>query len=279
LLNSLEYLYVYNFIVNFSSGVISIDLENIFKTLLFKSLLDNYLSILKNKIEMAIPEHKLDNPIWYSISETHKNFGIDFGTTKFYHPDYCPFGGFTDFDTIENSISEYAKLANTFFIIGQKPIVPANLKLNNELLCLQMIIYNPIDITFDDQIVKLEEEHLDDLLELVKIVYPEYFKKKTYSLGNYYGIYKDNQLVAITGERMQMDDFIEVSAVITHPNHTGKGYAKQLVAHTVNAIFAQNKTPFLHVAESNSGAVKLYEKLGFQTRIKMSIWNIIQKED
>jgi predicted GNAT family acetyltransferase len=109
-------------------------------------------------------------------------------------------------------------------------------------------------------------------------VYPEYFKKKTYTLGNYYGIYIDNQLVAVTGERMQMNDFIEVSAVITHPDHTGKGYAKQLVAHTVNAIIAQNKTPFLHVSEANIGAVKLYEKLGFQTRKKISIWNITKNE-
>jgi GNAT superfamily N-acetyltransferase len=31
---------------------------------------------------------------------------------------------------------------------------------------------------------------------------------------------------------MQMGDFIEVSAVITHPDYLGKGYAKQLVAHT-----------------------------------------------
>jgi hypothetical protein len=45
---------------------------------------------------------------------------------------------------------------------------------------------------------------------LVKIVYPAYFKSKTATLGNYYGIYKDNQLVAV-GERMQMNDFIEVS--------------------------------------------------------------------
>jgi len=227
---------------------------------------------------MAIPEYKLDNPIWYSISETHSNFGIDFGTTKFYHPDYCPFGGFTTFDVIEDAIGEYGKLANSFYIFGQKPIVPKNFKLKNELLCLQMIIHDPIDIPIDEQIVKLGEEHLDDLLQLVQIAYPEYFKRKTYSLGNYYGIYRDNQLVAITGERLQMDQFIEVSAVITHPEHTGKGYAKQLVAHTVYEIFAQNKTPFLHVAESNIGAVKLYEKLGFQTRIKMSIWNIVQNQ-
>jgi GNAT superfamily N-acetyltransferase len=226
---------------------------------------------------METGNHKLDNPVWYSVSETHKSFGIDFGTTKFYQPDYCPFGGFVTADAIENSITEYAKLANNFFIIGQKPIVPDNLKLNNELICLQMIIHDKIELHFDDQIVKLEEEHLDDLLGLVKIVYPEYFKKKTAELGNYYGIYKNNQLVAITGERMQMNEYIEVSAVITHPEHTGKGYAKQLVAHTVNTIFEQNKTPFLHVAESNIGAVKLYENLGFHTRTKIGIWNIVLK--
>jgi GNAT superfamily N-acetyltransferase len=226
---------------------------------------------------MATGNHKLGNPVWYSISETHKDFGIDFGTIKFYHSDYCPFGGFMTFDNIEQSISEYAKLVNTFFIIGKKPTLPDNLKLNNELICLQMIIHDKIEENIEEQIIKLQEEHIEDLLGLVKIVYPEYFKKKTASLGNYYGIYKNNQLVAVTGERMQMEDYIEVSAVITHPDHTGKGYAKQLVTHAVNAIFEQNKTPFLHVSESNVGAIKLYEKLGFQTRTKISIWNIGQK--
>jgi predicted GNAT family acetyltransferase len=113
-------------------------------------------------------------------------------------------------------------------------------------------------------------------LGLVTIVYPEYFKSKTADLGNYYGIFKDDQLVAITGERLQMDAFTEVSAVITHPEHTGKGYAKQLVAFTANAIFEQNKTPFLHVAKTNISAVKLYQKLGFETRREISIWNISQ---
>jgi ribosomal protein S18 acetylase RimI-like enzyme len=227
---------------------------------------------------MVTGNHKLDNPVWYSVSETHKDFGIDFGTIKFYHPDYCPFGGFIALENIENSISEYSKLVSNFYIIGQKPNVPDNLKIDHELICQQMIIHDKIEGEIKDQIVKLEEEHLDDLLGLVKIVYPEYFKKKTSSLGNYYGIYKNNQLVAVTGERMQMDEYTEVSAVITHPEHTGKGYAKQLVTHTANAIFEKNKTPFLHVAESNVGAIKLYEKLGFETRTKISVWNITQKQ-
>lgn len=223
---------------------------------------------------MSPDEKKLDNPVWFSLSETHKKLAIDGGTIKFYPPDYCPFGGFKHLENTVNPITEYAKLTNSFYVFGQKPILPNHLKIKDELICHQMIIYKKIDTAFKDEIVKLEEKHLDDLLALVKIVYPEYFKKNTYTLGNYYGIYKDNHLVAVTGERMQMNDFIEVSAVITHPDHTGKGYAKQLVAHTANAIIAQKKTPFLHVSEANIGAVKLYQKLGFQTRKKISVWNI-----
>ena len=141
-----------------------------------------------------------------------------------------------------------------------------------------MIIYDKIDYAIEDEIVLLEGKHLEAILGLVKIVYPEYFKRETASLGNYFGIFKNNQLVAITGERIRMDGFIEVSAVITHPDHTGKGYAKQLVAHAVNAIINKKNTPFLHVSEANFGAIKLYEKLGFRTRRKISLWNITKKE-
>jgi hypothetical protein len=53
-----------------------------------------------------------------------------------------------------------------------------------------MIISEPIDIPIIDTIIELEERNREDLLELVKLVYPEYFKSKTATLGNYYGIYR-----------------------------------------------------------------------------------------
>lgn len=222
-------------------------------------------------------EYKLDNPVWYALAESHKKLALDYNTTSFYNPEYCAFGAFNELSNNETDLLAYAKLVPSFFIFGTKPNLPESLYLKDELLCLQMIIRDKIKHSYTDEIVKLDESQRPALLALVKIVYPEYFKSKTADLGNYYGIYKNNQLVAITGERMQMDDFIEVSAVITHPEHTGKGYAKQLVAYTANAILKQNKIPFLHVAEANIGAIKLYEKLGFTTRIKMSIWQIAQK--
>jgi len=222
-------------------------------------------------------EYKLDNPVWYSLAESHNNLAFNYNTTRFYNPEYCAFGAFNELSNNEDDLLAYAKLVPSFFIFGAKPNLPKSLQFKDELLCLQMIVSDKINLTYTDEIVKLDESHRPALLALVKIVYPEYFKSKTADLGNYYGIFKNNQLVAITGERMQMDNFIEVSAVITHPEHTGKGYAKQLVAHAVNAILEQNKIPFLHVAEANIGAVKLYEKLGFTTRIKMSIWQIAQE--
>lgn len=219
-------------------------------------------------------DHKLDNPVWYALSETHQEFSIDYQGIKFYHPDYCSFGGFESTENISTSISEYAKLVDNFFIVGSKPEIPAFLALKKELVCLQMIVQNKIDTVIKDDIVTLNNDFRDALFDLVTLVQPGYFKKKTSLLGNYYGIFKNGQLVSVAGERMKIHDFVEVSAIVTHPDHTGQGFAKQLITHTVNTIFNQNKTPYLHVAETNVGAINLYEKSGFTTRRKMSFWNI-----
>lgn len=219
-------------------------------------------------------ENKLDNPVWYSLSENHLEFAIDYGNTKLYHPNYGPFGGFIDVKNTAIAALEYSALIDNFFIVGEKPEVADTLKIAKELVCLQMVINEKIQLAIEADIVKLTAEHNESLCDLVNLVQPGYFKNKTILLGDYYGIFKDNQLIAITGERMKMNAFTEVSAIITHPDHTGKGYAKQLITYVVNAIFDQGKMPFLHVAEHNPGAIALYEKLGFTTRRKMSFWNI-----
>jgi len=219
-------------------------------------------------------ENKLDNPVWYSLTENHQEFAIKYGNTKFYNPDYGPFGGFTEVKNTAIATKEYSDLIDNFFVVGEKPEIDPSLKIAKELVCLQMVINERIQLPIDVEIVKLTLDHHEVLCDLVNLVQPGYFKNKTILLGDYYGIFKDNQLIAITGERMKMNAFTEVSAIITHPDHTGKGYAKQLITHVVNAIFDQGKIPFLHVAENNTGAIALYEKLGFTTRRKMSFWTI-----
>jgi ribosomal protein S18 acetylase RimI-like enzyme len=216
---------------------------------------------------------KLDNPVWWALSETHEQFSIRYNGIRFYHPDYCPFGAFTKTENLASATNEYSKLCNNFFLVGQEPSFTMESPVASELVCNQMIVHSRIDHGINEVIEKLSDKHADQLFELVNLVQPGYFRIKTSMLGNYYGIFKDNELVAVTGERMAMKGFTEVSAVVTHPDHTGKGYAKQLVTHTVNEIFNQNTIPFLHVTVTNTAAIKLYEKIGFVTRRKMSFWH------
>jgi len=215
---------------------------------------------------------KLDNPTWYALTETHKEFAIDYNGIKFYHPDYCPFGGFINENATKNGIDNYAQLQNSFYVVGNRPVFDG-VFLEKELVCDQMLLDQKIDLEISHPITALESiTQKKELFELVDLVQPGYFKSKTADLGNYYGIYSAGKLVAVTGERMKMDGYTEVSAVVTHPEHTGRGYAKQLVTYTCNQIFNADQFPYLHVADTNVGAIALYEKLGFRTRRKMSFW-------
>lgn len=218
-------------------------------------------------------DKKLDNPVWFSLSESHRSYSVDYEGAKFYHPDYCPFGGIETPKGSAEHLEAYAEMADDFFVVGEQPEFPTQLVLKKALVCLQMVRHAPIDTPITEKIALLGNEHAEALFQLVTLVQPGYFKRKTAALGNYFGIFKDGALVAVSGERMKMDDFVEVSAIVTHPDHTGRGYAKQLIAHTVNRIFQQQKTPYLHVVESNLGAIQLYEKLGFTVRRKINFWH------
>lgn len=227
---------------------------------------------------MTNDERKLDNPVYHSLTETHENFAIRYNGACFYHPDYCPFGGYTNPDTISEGIDRYSALTANFYVVGEKPSYSKGQTLAKELACHQMVLHTPAAIEISEEITRLvTTRHKNELFDLVNLIQPGYFREKTPELGNYFGIYKDDALIAVTGERMKMHSHTEVSAVVTHPEHTGKGYAKQLTAFTANQIFSEGKIPYLHVADTNAGAIALYEKLGFRTRRKISFWNFIRE--
>ncbi len=224
-----------------------------------------------------IIESVLDNPVWNALHQIHKNFCSTEKTVKFYNPVYCPFGAISNKEQSVEDIATYASVAKDFFVVGEQPELPSGVALKNELICEQMIVRQPIEMTYTEEVVKLEESLHQALYDLVNLVQPGYFRIKTPLLGEYYGIFKDGKLVAVTGERMRMDDFTEISAVVTHPDYTGKGLAKQLVAYVSNKVFTEGKTPFLHVTHNNLGAIGLYLKLGYVSRRKMSFWHLVKE--
>src|SRR5690606_608467 len=139
-----------------------------------------------NNMETSIilVSEKLDNPVWSSLSENHDKFCLNFGKVKFYNPEYCPFGAFVDQNISTDAMEEYSHQSNNFFVVGNKPTeLPQNLELKNELVCNQMIIETPITIEFTEDVVLLNEKFQRELIELVNLVQPGFFKEKTVQLG------------------------------------------------------------------------------------------------
>jgi ribosomal protein S18 acetylase RimI-like enzyme len=116
------------------------------------------------------------------------------------------------------------------------------------------------------EIIELGTPHSAEMIELTALTKPGPFGKRTHELGNYVGIRNNTKLVAMSGQRLQVPGYTEVSAVCTHPEHTGKGYAAALMLEVMRRIRERGETPFLHVRGDNARAIALYERLGFRIR-------------
>ena len=224
-------------------------------------------------VSIKSEEDKLDSPVWHSLNETHQPFKMELSEMLFYSPAHCIFGGALNIKNTVNGMANYARISKRFFVVGEQPNYSQELDLEKTLVCDQLLLRKPIDVDIKESIVPLTQpQQKSDLYQLVQEVQPGYFKPKTADIGRYFGIYKKGVLVAATGERMKMNAFTEISAIVTHPNHQGKGYATQLIKHTSDLIFAENKLPYLHVAETNTPAIRLYKNLGFTNRKKICFW-------
>ena len=118
----------------------------------------------------------------------------------------------------------------------------------------------------DPEALVLTSDDVPEMLDLVQRTRPGPFGKRTPELGTYLGIRRGGTLVAMAGERLRLDGYTEVSAVCTDPAYRGAGLATRLIEAVVAGIRARGEVPFLHAAGSNTGAIRLYEQLGFTVR-------------
>ncbi|QAY64868.1 GNAT family N-acetyltransferase [Xylanimonas allomyrinae] len=118
----------------------------------------------------------------------------------------------------------------------------------------------------DDEAVVLGADDVPEMLDLVERSRPGPFLPRTYLLGRYVGIRRDGLLVAMAGERLRPTGWTEISAVTTDPRHRGRGLATRLVLDVAHHIHARGDRALLHAAASNTGAIRLYQTLGFTLR-------------
>jgi ribosomal protein S18 acetylase RimI-like enzyme len=126
------------------------------------------------------------------------------------------------------------------------------------------------------EIVELGVQDSPEMIELTSLTKPGPFGTRTHELGTYLGIRREGKLVAMAGERLKVPRHTEVSAVCTHPDHTGNGYARVLMTEILRRIRDRGETPFLHVRGDNERAIAVYKLLGFRER-KLGHFAVLRK--
>ncbi len=80
-----------------------------------------------------------------------------------------------------------------------------------------------------EEMIPLSNADAKDMLDLVQKTKPGPFGKRTSEMGNYIGIRDQGRLIAMAGERMRPDGYVEISAVCVDEDWRGRGLAGRLV--------------------------------------------------
>jgi ribosomal protein S18 acetylase RimI-like enzyme len=219
--------------------------------------------------------HPLDNIIWNALTTRQAEFAERFGQARRFMPEVTALGAFQ-----EPTPEGYESLAGLLGTRGTVAVfldVPYEQRAGWEWVAgaplLQMVCENGAAPSTSrgessPELVELGDADSPEMIELTALTKPGPFGKRTHELGTYLGIRREGKLVAMAGERMKVPGWTEVSAVCTHPDHTGHGYACILMLEVMHRIRSRGETPFLHVREDNVRAIELYKRLGFRQRVR-----------
>ena len=217
--------------------------------------------------------HVLDRPALAALQSRHRHHAEALGRALRYDPDVAPFVSAPGDDA--EALADIGRLVpeDRFAImlqVEESPLPPgtvAEMRVDG----VQMVAENLAPPAGDIAFVELTEADVPAMVALAALTRPGPFLTKTHRFGGYIGIKLDGRLAAMAGKRFQVPGFAEVSAVCTHPDARGRGYAGFLTATVAARIAARGETPFLHTFAQNTGAIRLYEKLGFVLRTGVKV--------
>lgn len=213
--------------------------------------------------------HPLDRPVWSALSGRQSALAIAEGSALRFAPEYGLFAAMPD--DAPDSLTDLSALIAAHGDValvesGGPPPIPG-VVVRSSAVCWQMVAQEPNPVGQPAFAVEdLTEADVPQMLVLATLTAPGPFFARTHQLGRFVGVKVGGQLVAMAGERMRPPDHTEVSGVCTHPDHRGRGYAAGLMLEVAARIRARGEVPFLHSYAHNTGAIALYQALGFDFR-------------
>jgi ribosomal protein S18 acetylase RimI-like enzyme len=216
-------------------------------------------------------DHPLDNPARASLLGPHAHFARRHGPVLGYPADVAPFLALPDRPApgVWPEVAALLGPGGTAVIPGERPDPPPGWEVLADLPGVQLVD-DSVRAESDGEAVALGAADVPEMLALVDRTRPGPFLRRTVEMGSYLGIRRGGRLVAMAGERMHPPGWTEVSAVCTDPGYRGQGLSTRLVRAVVLGIRARGESAFLHAAEDNTGAIRLYESLGFRLRRRLS---------
>ncbi len=212
-------------------------------------------------------EAALDNPAYGSLCGAHAPLAQVRGRARRYLPDVAPFLAMPSPPSAQDWRDAAELVAPGSYVAGRYggAELPEGWQAVQAFDLVQMIEEQVTGVECAEA-TPLGAADVPEMLELVARTEPGPFLARTIELGDYLGIRRGGALVAMAGERFRVDGWTEISAVCTEPDHRGQGLASELMGALIAGIKRRSERAFLHVLSTNTGAIGLYEALGFRVR-------------
>jgi ribosomal protein S18 acetylase RimI-like enzyme len=224
-----------------------------------------------------VAAHALDNPVWHALTTRHAGLAITADGAARYPAAIVPFAGVGEpTPRAANQLTSLVDDAETVFVVGVAPEPPPGWTLEPQKPVLQMVCSSRAAEVRGPAVSTMGAAQVPDMVGLTDLVFPGFFRPRTLEMGSYYGIYDGGKLAAMAGERMRLDRYQELSAICTHPDYAGRGFAHRLIGVLVNSAFDRGFTPFLHVYADNARAIGVYRRSGFADRTVLPFWALHQ---
>jgi predicted GNAT family acetyltransferase len=219
----------------------------------------------------------LENPVWSSLATGHRAMARVNGLAVRYPGDISPLSAIRE--SSPRAFADLRALTQPGEVVGLATGFDVTVPDDWEIV-LQRFIDQMVCEDFhpggEIAPLLLSDKDVPEMIALTKLTQPGPFEHGTIGMGKYIGVRSpDGALMAMAGQRMSLTNFREISAVCTHPDHQGKGYAGKLMTILAREIIAGGKMPILHVKTENASAKHLYAKLGFRVRKPMH-FNVIR---